>query len=360
MAIGSAHDLIPETPDAVASGLYERSFVPSWLRGRPYLGFFISRIVTGVATLIVASFLIFGALQVLPGNVAEVVLGRNATPARIAAINTNLGLRKPFFERYVDFVGAFSTGHFGDSTVSAAESGPGQGAVSVSSLIRWPLENSLILAGITMVLLIPLALVLGSVAAIRAGSGVDQAISIPALALGSLPEFVAGTLFIAIFFSALHLVRPVATLAPGESPFSSPSSLILPVLTLLAVNLGPAARLIRATTIDALREDYVMMARLNGYSERTVIWRFALRNVIAPNVQFLALILRYLIGGLVVVESVFNYPGIGNMLVQAVEQRDVQMVMVISMLLAVAYVLINIAADFVVMLLVPKLRTRTQ
>ena len=330
------------------------------LRGHPWLAFFVRRIISGVATLIVASLLVFAAVQVLPGNVAQTVLGRDTTPARIAAIDANLKLSTPFLERYVRFVGSFATGHFGDSTVSVAEAGPGQTPESVSSLIGAPLRNSLILAGIALVLIIPLALLLGSLAAVRAGRAADQAISIPALALGSLPEFVAAILLIAIFFSTFHLVTPVATFAPGASPFSSPSSLILPVLTLIAVNVGAATRLVRATTIAVLREDFVMMARLNGYRERTVIWRFALRNALAPNVQFMALILRYLIGGVIIVESVFNYPGIGSLLVQSVEERDVQMVTVIAMLLATAYVVVNIVADFLVMLLVPRLRTQMQ
>jgi peptide/nickel transport system permease protein len=357
MATSSADDLV-SADDVPGSGGPLLGLLS--LRGRPWLAFFVGRVTSAVATLIVASFLVFAAVQLLPGNVAQTVLGRDATPARIAAIDANLKLSTPFLQRYVNFVGAFARGHFGDSTVSVAQAGPGQTPASVSSLIGAPLRNSLILASIALVLIIPLAFGLGSLAAVRAGRAADQAISIPSLAFGALPEFVAAILLIAIFYSTFHLVTPVATLRPGEDPFSSPSSLILPVLTLIVVNVGAATRLVRATTIDVLREDFVMMARLNGYRERTVIWRFALRNALAPNVQFIALVLRYLIGGVIIVESVFNYPGIGSLLVQSVDERDVQMVTVIAMLLAAAYVIINIVADFLVMLLVPRLRTQMQ
>src|SRR5262249_38202856 len=147
---------------------------------------------------------------------------------------------------------------------------------------------------------------------------------------GSMPEFLVGTVLIVIFFTALGLLPPISQIPSGGFPLAYPKELVLPVMTLLIVSLGYAVRLIRAATIDVLRQNYVALARINGYRESRVVWRFALRNSIAPSIQALALIAQYLVGGIVVVENVFNYPGIGNKLVSAVGTRDLQMVMVVA------------------------------
>jgi peptide/nickel transport system permease protein len=318
------------------------------------LAFLARRIATGLIALVVASILVFGAVQVLPGDVAQVVLGRTATPERLAIVRADLHLNDAVPVRYLQWLEGMVTGSFGDSSAALA-----QGEVlPVWHAIRTPLRNSLILAGITIVIFIPLCLVLGTAAALRAGRRTDHAISLAALALSSLPEFLVGTLLIVIFFSQLNVLPPVSTLGPGQSPLSNPKALVLPVLTLLGVSTAFGTRLLRASIVEVLREDYVGMARLNGFRERRVIWRYALRNALAPSVQVLAQMVQYLIGGIIITESVFNYPGIGSALVQGVLVRDVQVVSVVAMLLAAIYIVVNILADLAVVFLVPRLRTQ--
>jgi peptide/nickel transport system permease protein len=319
----------------------------------PTARFVARRLAAGAVSLLIASFLIFASVQVLPGNVVSVVLGREATPARVAAITNELHLNDPLPERYLAFVTHVFTGRFGNSSAALAQ---GQ-TLSVWSVIKTPLRNSLILAGITTLLFIPLALVLGTLSALRAGGPADHAISVPALVTGAMPEFLVGTLLIVIFFTQLNLLPPVSNIGPGETPFTDPEALVLPVLTLLAVTLSLGIRLVRASMIDVLRADYVRMARLNGQPESRVVVRYALRNALGPGIQAIAQTMQYLLGGIIITESVFNYPGIGSKLVEAVSLRDVQEIGVIAMILAATFILINIIADLAVMLAVPKLRT---
>jgi peptide/nickel transport system permease protein len=166
-----------------------------------------------------------------------------------------------------------------------------------------------------------------------------------------------GTLLIYVFFNQLGLLPPVALLSPGQSPFSNPDALILPVLTLLAVAVGAGVRQVRAGMAEVLQQDYVHFARLNGVPEGRVLWRYALRNALAPSVQIIAQNLQYLVGGIIIVESVFAYPGIGTYLVNAVTTRDVIEVQAAAVVLAALYIVINVIADLIVVFLVPKLRT---
>jgi peptide/nickel transport system permease protein len=310
-------------------------------------------VAAGVATLLVASMLIFVAIQILPGNVATIVLGRNATPARVAAIRADLRLNDPLPVRYLKFVGDLGTGHLGDSSAALAQ---GQ-KLPVWTVIRTPLRNTVILASITLILFVPICLLLGTAAALRAGRGADHAISIPALIASAMPEFLVGALLIVVFFSQLNLLPPVSDIGAGQTPFTHPRALVLPVLTLLSVSVAFGIRLVRASMADVLMADFVSMARLNGQPERHVVLRYALRNALGPAIQVLAQTAQYLLGGIIITESVFNYPGIGFKLVQAVSVRDIQEIGVITMILATAYVTINILADLAVMLAVPKLRT---
>ena len=311
----------------------------------------------GIVTLFFASILIFAAVNVLPGNAASIVLGRTATPQEVAALEKTLGQDKPLPQRYVDWAGGIVSGNLGNSTVAVAQN---QSNPSVSAIIGTPLRNSLILAGITALLLVPLSLLLGAYAAVRATKLADHVISTSSLAFSSMPEFLVGSLLIVVFFSWLGVLPPISQVPPGGSPFDHPDILVLPVLTLLSVSLAFTIRQVRATTIDTLRQDYVAMARLNGYKESRVVWRYALRNALPPSIQTIAQTLQYLLGGIIITESVFAYPGIGTTLVQAVSSRDIQLVSVIAFLLAAVYIAINIAADVIVVLLVPKLRTRAE
>jgi peptide/nickel transport system permease protein len=324
----------------------------SSLRGA--LAFVVRRVATGILTLLVATVLIFAATNALPGNVAQTVLGHNSTPAAVAHLDKELGLNHSLAYRYVHWLGGVVHGDLGKSAVAVAQSEP---ITSVASIISTPLRNSLILALIAFVLLLPLSLVLGTLAAVKAGRPRDYVISYLALIFGALPEFVLGTLLIVLFFNVLDLLPPVSLVAPGTSPLASPDKLILPVLTLLGVSVAFCARQVRAGVVASLRQDYVTMARLGGIRERRVLSRYALRNALAPSVQSFAQSLQYLFGGIIIVETLFDYPGVGQALVVAVQARDVTEVAGITFVLAAAYIAINIFADLLVVFLVPKLRT---
>ncbi len=326
-------------------------------RRHPVLRFVVRRVLSSLGTLLVASILIFLATNALPGNVAEAVLGKTATPASTRYLENRLDLNEPLPSRYVKWLGGAI---HGDLCESATELAQGAKEAPVSALIGTPLRNSLVLAVGTMIFLIPLSLLFGTIAAVRAGRSADYAISYGSLLLGSLPEFVLGTFLILIFFSQLNLLPPVALVPPGSSPLDNLEALVLPIATLLGVSLAFSARQVRAGVIGALRQDYVMMARLNGIRERRVLWRYALRNSLAPTVQTFALSLQYLFGGIIVVEALFAYPGIGELLVHAVASRDVTLVQGVTLVLAALYVAINIVADLIVVFLVPKLRTGMQ
>lgn len=320
----------------------------------PVLAFLARRIGAGIATLLVVSFLIFLATNALPGDVAQVVLGKNATPSALANLEHQLGLDHPLLARYWMWLTGIVHGNLGQSAVELAQ---GARSAPVTATVGTPLRNSFVLAALTAILLIPLSLLLGTLAAVRAGRATDYGISYTALATGSLPEFVLGTFLILIFFSELHLLPPVSLIPPGSNPLAYPKELVLPVLTLLGVSAAFCARQVRAGVAEALRQDYVVMARLGGVRERRVVWRFALRNALAPSVQTFAQALQYLLGGIIVVEALFAYPGIGNLLVTEVQTRDVTEVQAIAIVLAAIYIMINIVADLIVVLLVPRLRT---
>ncbi|HEX2045709.1 MAG TPA: ABC transporter permease [Gaiellaceae bacterium] len=324
-------------------------------RRRPLLRFVVRRLAAAVATLFVVSILIFAGTEVLPGDAASAVLGRTATPEQLAEMQELMGLDRPAHERYLDWLGGVLTGDLGNSAAGYAAGGE----TPIWDDIAPRVGNSLVLAGVTALLMVPLALVLGVLAAVRAGRTVDHAISVGSLAIISLPEFIIGSLLILLFFSWLDVLPPVSLVPPGESALSRPEALVLPVLTLLGASLAASIRMVRAGMLEALNAEYVTMARLNGFRERVVVARYALRNALAPSVQVFAQNIQYLVGGIVVTEYLFSYPGLGKELVDAVAIRDVREVQSVALLVAGVYVLLNIVADVLVVLLVPKLRTQS-
>lgn len=357
-AVPAARSPAQEAAPGPAAAAARTGGRPGGVRGlaarRPVLAFLMRRVASGIGTLLVVSVLIYGAVQVLPGDVAAIVLGRTATPARVAALRDSLHLSQPLPARYLAWLTGMLTGHLGDSTAALAQGT----TLPVWQAIHGPLGNSLILAAVTIVLFIPLCMVLGTIAALRAGRVVDHVISLSALSVSALPEFLVGTLLIVVFFTELNLFPPIASIGLGQTPLSHPSKLVLPVLTLLGISTAFGTRLLRASVAETLGEDYVAMARLNGLRERRVIWRYAMRNALGPSIQVIAQMIQYLVGGIIITESVFNYPGIGTALVQAVLVRDPQEVSVIAAMLAAFYIGVNIAADLTVVLVVPRLRTR--
>ncbi|MFN2630027.1 MAG: ABC transporter permease [Gaiellaceae bacterium] len=328
--------------------------VPGARRGHPLARFVVGRLLAGLLTLFIVSILMFAGTNVLPGDVATAVLGRDSTPAGLAEIRKELHLAQPAPERYWNWLSGFVQGDLGNSVAGQAVSGQ---ATPISGLIGDRVRNTAALALLTIALLVPLSIGLGVLAATRAGRPADHAISAASLAVISLPEFVTGTL-LALLFAVWLGVLPGVSLVPiGDSVFTHPSILVLPVLTLLAASLAQTIRMVRAGMLEVLRSDYVEWARLCGYRERRVVLRYALRNALAPTVQVLALNIQWLVGGIVVTEYVFNYPGLGQQLVQAVSVRDVPFVASVGLLIAIVYISLNVLADLLVVLLVPKLRT---
>jgi peptide/nickel transport system permease protein len=296
---------------------------------------------------------IFVGTQVLPGSAASVVLGRNGSPDVVRALNKQLHLDKPAVQQYTDWLRGFVRGDLGDSAVGLAQ---GEKHAPIWPLISDPVKNSVILAVITALLMIPLSLGLGVLAAVFAGRWIDNVISLGSLAAISLPEFVIGSLLVGLFFVGLDILPPVAIVPAGENPLSDPTKLVLPVATLLLASLAAGIRMVRAGMLETLQTDYVQTARLNGLAEGKVLRRYALRNALAPSVQILAQNLQWLIGGIIITENVFAYPGIGSTLVVAVQNRDVTVVQSVAMLIAIVYIALNLLADLIVLLLVPKLR----
>ncbi|MFD6517743.1 ABC transporter permease [Rhodococcus sp. NPDC060176] len=332
--------------------------VPRTPRGRrglihPLAWMVLRRLGIGMLTLWAASVLVFMGTVILPGSPATAVLGRQASPEAVAAIEHTLGYDKPLLVQYGTWLFNVVRGDFGFSAVAAAQ---GQ-TTAVSELIATPLFNTFCLAAATVALLLPLSMFLGVLAGVRANRWQDHLVSTASLIAVSLPEFVVGAILVAVFFVGLDVFPPLSLLPPGESPLLNPTLLALPVLTLLLTSVGWTVRLLRAGTIEVLKADYVQMARLNGIRERRILRRYVLRNALAPSVQIFALSIQYLFGGVIVAEAVFQYPGIGTQIVNAVNSHDNTQVQAIALILAAIYILINIAADLAVVLLVPKLRT---
>jgi peptide/nickel transport system permease protein len=316
--------------------------------------FILTRLGAGLVTLFIVSVLIFLCTSVIPGDAVTVILGKNGTPETVAALQARLGLDVPLHQQYLDWLGGMVRGDLGDSAVALAQQQPDP---SIASTIHDPLVNSLILGTITALLLVPLTLLLGALAGMKADRPLDHAISTPSLVLAGLPEFVTGALLIYVMFTVLDVLPPVSLVAPGESPLATPKILVLPVLTLLIVAVGSGVRQVRLGMIESLQTDCVQFARLNGIRNRRVLTRYGMRNAVANSVQTIAQNLQYLVGGIIVVESVFAYPGIGIYLVNAVVARDANKILAASIILAVLYTIINIIADLLVVFLVPKLRT---
>ncbi len=320
------------------------------LRGVP--GFLVRRTLLGVVTLFLVSVIVFAATQALPGDAARAILGRTATPESLASLREQLHLGEPVLQQYTHWLGGFVRGDLGDS-LAAQE--------PVTTLLGKRLENSAVLVLLAALISTPLAVGLGAVTARRRDGPFDHGASILMLALAALPEFVVGIALVVLLGTTVFTVLPaVSLIPPDESPWRHLRELVLPTLTLVMAVFPYTARIMRASMVEVLESDYVEMARLKGMPERTVVWRHAVPNAIAPTIQVTALNLAYLAGGIVVVEFVYGYAGIGSALVDAVHNRDVPVVQALAMLIAAVYIVLNLLADVAAILVSPRLRTSLQ
>jgi peptide/nickel transport system permease protein len=308
----------------------------------------LRRTAVAVLLLVLVSMLIFAATLVLPGDAADQILGRSGSAAQKAQLRHQLGLDRPVLAQYASWIGGVLHGDLGHSLASGEP---------VTAFISARLGNSVVLAIAALLVMVPFATLLGTIAGVRRGRAADHAISLISLGLIALPEFVTGTILAVLLGVTLAWLPPTSIILSGSGPLSDPKLLVLPVLTLCIAGSAYIIRMLRAGVVEAMTSDYVQAARLNGISERRIVVWHALRNALGPTVQVVALTVQWLIGGLVVVETVFSYPGLGQGLVQAVTARDIPVVQSLTLLIAAFYILVNLLADIVVILLVPKLRT---
>jgi peptide/nickel transport system permease protein len=342
---GSASTSAPGGAPPTARPLRTRS-IPL-LRGIP--GFVVRRIVLSVLTLFLISIIIFAATQALPSDPARAILGRSATPESLAALQKQLHLDEPMVTQYTHWLKGFATGDLGQS-LAANE--------PVSTLLGKRLENSAFLVLLAGAISIPLSLLIGAAAARRRDKLFDHASSVLLLALAALPEFVVGIVLVVLLGTTLLTVLPaVSIVPPDDAPWLHMKELVLPTLTLVIAVTPYIARIMRASMVEVLESDYVEMAQLKGLHERRVVWRHAVPNAIAPTIQVIALNLAYLAGGIVVVEFIFGYAGIGGALVDGVANRDLPVVQTVVMLIAGVYVVLNLLADIATILVSPRLRT---
>lgn len=313
-------------------------------------GFIVRRLLLGILVLIIVSVLVFLATQALPGDPARAILGRSATPASLAALRRQLHLNEPVLTQYWKWVIGLLHGNLGTS-LAAQE--------PVSKLLAPKLVNSAVLVALAAVLSIPLSIAIGAWAALRREKVFDQASSNLLLALAALPEFVVALVLVILFATTVfHVLPAISTIPPGTRPWNNWVALVLPTITLVIAVAPYVARIMRASMIEVLESDYVEMARLKGLPERTVLIRHALPNALGPVFQVIALNLAYLAGGIIVVEFVFNYSGIGSATAEAVVNHDLPVIQALAMLIAAVYVVLNLLADVATILVTPRLRTR--
>ena len=305
------------------------------------------RLALGVLTLFGASVLIFIGTEMLPGDVATAILGRDATPETLAALREQLDLDRPAVLRYFEWLGGFVQGDFGNSVVTGR---------SVEKLLSSRLPNTLTLAGLTALFAVPLAVGTGILVAMRPNSRFDRAVQVGALTAISLPEFFTGSVLVLIFAVQLGWLPTLARINSYMSFGEILNALALPILTLTAVVFAHMMRMTRNTVINLLSSSYIEIALLKGMPRWRVILLHALPNAIAPIVNVIALNLAYLVVGVIVVEVLFSYPGIGKLLVDGVARKDLPIVQTCGLIFAMTYILLNLIADLVSIAANPRLR----
>ena len=298
-------------------------------------------------TLLIVSLLVFATTEALPGDVARTILGRQASDESVASLRRSLRLDDPLPERYVHWLVGFIRGDWGTSYTLK---------VPVRDLLLDRLGSSLLLAALAFAVLVPVAVILGLVAGLSNGRFVDRAISSTGVALGATPEFVTGVILLVVFAVQLKWFPASAQTDPGASWQERVDHLVLPVISLVLLCTGYVARHVRASTVAVVRSPYVRAAKLRGASGSQVAVRHVLRNAALPAVSALSVQAQFLLGGLVSVELLFNYPGVGELLLQAALTKDLAVLQATVLVLGACYLLIMLTVDVVYRLLDPRLR----
>jgi peptide/nickel transport system permease protein len=317
----------------------------------PLLKLILIRLGLGVLTLFLVSVVVFGATQALPGDAARSILGKEAAnKARYDALRKQLKLDRPILTQYETWLANVAHFDFGESLAQQGK--------SVTELLAYRVRNSAFLVLLAALISIPLSILIGALSAVWRDSKFDTSVNIGNLAVAALPEFVIGIILVLLFaLTVFHWLPAVSRIDPDLPLQSQLTLFVLPAITLALAVIPYVSRMLRASTIEVLESEYVMMARLKGLSGRLVLWRHALPNAIVPTIQVIALNLAWLAGGIVTVEFLFGFPGIGTALVDAVANRDLPVVQAICLLLAAVYVILNLAADIATILISPRLRT---
>lgn len=310
------------------------------------LRYILRRIGFLILTILLTSLIIFLVTQLLPGDVARVIMGREAGEAALQDLRQELGLNRPLVVQYVDWLGGFVTGDWGNSYSTDQPIRP---------LVLQRLGNSLMLAGLTLLIAVPLAVLLGVIAGLNEDNAVDNTISIASLSVVGLPEFVTGLVLIQFLAFRWHLFPANSSIRPETGFFEALPQLILPALTATLVLLAYVARLTRAGVVEELKQQYVRTATLKGLPRRTVIIKHVLRNALLPTITVIAISIGWLISGLIVVENVFNYPGLGRLLTFAIDRRDLPLMQAVTMVTVFIFVLSNLGADLLYAYLNPRI-----
>jgi peptide/nickel transport system permease protein len=300
-------------------------------------------------TLVLTSFAVFAAAEVLPGDVGRTILGPYASQQQVTQLNHQLGTDDPLVKRYFTWAGNFVRGDWGESPIQHVE---------VRPLVLDRLKNSLILGGFALILIVPFSILLGVIAALNYGRTLDRVISIAGLSFVALPEFVVGVVVIVIFAVKLGWL-PVSSQVPSANPVDIVRQCLLPSIPLMFVLFGYISRMARAGTIEALRSNYTRTAVLKGLPRRYIILRHVLRNSLLPTITVVSVQVGYLVGGLVVIETLFNYPGIGQLILNAATGHDLPTLEASVLMIALLYTVANFTADIVTALLNPRVRLAT-
>lgn len=302
----------------------------------------VGRLLSGILTMIAASAVIFVTMELLPGDAATAILqGRASDQAALEAMREQLGLDRPAIVRYGDWLAGMAVLDFGTSRANG---------VPIAELIGPKVQATAIILGVALVLMFPFALIIGAVAALHNGTLVDASLQVMMLVFASMPSFVVGIVLILIFSGWLGIL-PAVSFSP------TPVALVLPAATLVLGWSPMTARMIRAGIVSVLDSDFVQMARLKGLPERLVVRRHILPNSLVPGIQAFALTAASMPAGIVIVEYLFAYPGLGNTLIQAVQLRDTPIVEAIIVILVAVYVVANLVSDVATVLLTPRLKT---
>ncbi|PZC46107.1 MAG: peptide/nickel transport system permease protein [Chloroflexi bacterium] len=300
-----------------------------------------------IVTLAVISLAIFAIVEILPGDVAKMMLKQNATEESLDRLREQLGLYRPWYERYFDWVWGVLRGDWGTSYVTG---------IPISEILGRRVVHSLALALFALVFGIPLAVLAGIWAGIRPDRLADRIMSMVGMVGISMPEFVTGVIFMLVLASKFELLPPTSMMLPGETPWTRPQILVLPALTLTVVLFAYIMRMTRASVIEVMQSAYVRTATLKGIPMHQVVRRHVLPNAMLPTITIIAANMGYMLGGLIIVENVFAYPGLGQMLLFSIQQRDFPLLESLVLLIAGTYAISNLLADLSYAALDPRIR----